>query len=159
MGRRSVEAGTASACTSTRNRQSTAQNPKLMLIDMLLPGKLICWAPFIKTVPPSENPESDRRKFGEAMLPMGLALLMMLNTLLTRRLKLRVCLGGFLFFLSSLKPKVFEMDELKEKLPSPRPRFRGMIVSPGSGFGSRIPYGVDIKPGLVKSVANEGRSV
>ena len=124
-----------------RGKGSTSifQNPKPALKDMLRPGKIICCAPLIMNTPPSENPESDRRKLGDDMFPMGVPLLMILNILLTLRLKLRVCLGGFLFFVSSLKPNLLEMDELKLKLLGALPKFRGMILSPGRGFGSRTP--------------------
>ena len=83
---------------------------------MLLPGKLTCCAPLMVTTPPSENPDSVCKKFGEDIFPIGFPLLMILKTLLMRRLKLRVCLGGFFFFLSSLKPKFLEIEELKTKL-------------------------------------------
>lgn len=110
-------------------------------------------------IPPSEKPESCRKKFGDDIFPIGFPLLMILKTLLTRRLKFRVCSGGFLFFLSSLKPKDFESDELKTIFFEPLPRFRGMSLSVGDGSGSRMPYSVSIKPGLLKSVANAGRSL
>lgn len=74
-------------------------------------------------------------------------------------LKLSVCLGGFLFFLSSLKPKAFDMEELNTIFFGPLPRLRGIRTAPGDGFGSRTPYFVAIKFGLFKSVANEGRSL
>ncbi len=110
-------------------------------------------------IPPSENPESWRKKFGDDIFPMGFPLLIILKTLLTRRLKLIVWRGGFLFFLSSPKPKDFEMEELKTIFFEPLPKFRGISLSVGEGFGSRMPYFVAIKPGLLKSVANEGRSL
>ncbi len=126
---------------------------------MLLPGKLTCCAPLIVIIPPSENPESWRKKFGDDILPTGFPLLIILKTLLTRRLKLIVCAGGFLFVLSSLKPKDLEMEELKTIFLEPLPRFRGISLSVGEGFGSRTPYFVAIKSGLLKSVANAGRSL
>src|SRR5688572_25597290 len=43
--------------------------------------------------------------------------------------------------------------------PGPRPKLRGMMVCPGSGFGSKAPSGVTTTPGLLRSVANAGRSL
>src|ERR1043165_9467109 len=43
--------------------------------------------------------------------------------------------------------------------PGTRPKSRGMIVSPGDGVGSKAPSGVITTPGLLRSVANAGRSL
>src|ERR1051326_5203002 len=43
--------------------------------------------------------------------------------------------------------------------PGPRPKTPGIIGSPGDGVGSKAPRGVITTPGLLRSVANAGRSL
>src|SRR5438128_979282 len=53
----------------------------------------------------------------------------------------------------------FETPRFTEKKAGPCPKFRGMIVCPRDGFGSKAPNGVTMTPGLFRSVAKAGRSV
>jgi len=53
---------------------------------------------------------------------------------------------------------VLPRDRLTDANAGPWPKFRGMIRCPGVGFGSRAPSGVTMTPGLLRSVANAGRS-
>ena len=55
--------------------------------------------------------------------------------------------------------KVFATFKLTSAKPGPRPKFLGMIVCPGSGVGSKAPSGVTTTPGLLRLVANAGRSL
>jgi hypothetical protein len=135
------------------------QNPNPILKVIFLPVKLVTGAPLIMTKLPSEKPERDCKKLGDDIFPIGVPLLMILKRLLTLKLKLRVCLGGFLFFLSPPKPKDFERSALKSKADGPRPKLCGMIRSPGEGLGSSTPYFVVINPGLLRLAANDGRSL
>ena len=53
----------------------------------------------------------------------------------------------------------FETPRFTEKKAGPCPKFRGIIVCPEDGFGSKAPNGVTMTPGLFRSVAKAGRSV
>ena len=64
-----------------------------------------------------------------------------------------------LWFDGWAKLKTFATFRFTETKPGPRPKFRGMIVWPGDGFGSNAPSGVTTTPGLFRSVANAGRSL
>src|SRR5207247_10923118 len=53
----------------------------------------------------------------------------------------------------------FETPRFTEKKAGPCPKFRGMIVCPRDGFGSKAPNGVTMTTGLFRYVAKAGRSV
>lgn len=68
-------------------------------------------------------------------------------------------MGGGVFGSMALPNLIaFSRPRLTELKPGPRPKFLGIICWPGDGFGSKAPKGVTTTPGLVRSVANAGRS-
>ena len=66
--------------------------------------------------------------------------------------------GGVLGAIARPNFMTFEMLRFTEKKAGPCPKFRGMILCPGDGFGSKAPSGVTMTPGLFRSVAKAGRS-
>src|SRR5688500_9651498 len=67
--------------------------------------------------------------------------------------------GGAFGSIAGPNFQTFATFKFTETKPGPRPKLRGMIVCPGSGFGSKAPSGVTTTPGLFRSVANAGRSL
>src|SRR4029079_2885442 len=55
------------------------------------------------------------------------------------------------------KPNVLDMPTFRLIEPGPCPKFRGMMISPGPGFGLNVPNLVTIAPGS-PGFANAGRS-
>jgi len=66
--------------------------------------------------------------------------------------------GGDLGGMALPNLNTFSTPTLSDMKLGPVPRFRGMICCPATGFGSKAPNGVTITPGLLRSVANAGRS-
>ena len=67
--------------------------------------------------------------------------------------------GGVLGGIARPNFMTFETPRFTEKKAGPCPKFRGIIVCPEDGFGSKAPNGVTMTPGLFRSVAKAGRSV
>ena len=126
-------------------------------MKILRPGAELTWKPPTYVRLALAEPETDCKKFGDDIFPIGFALLTILNRLLTERLADRLYFERFRPSLF-LKSKVLDKKALELNETGPTPKFLGMILSDGSGFGSNAPYFVRITPGLLKSAAKAGRS-